>query len=98
MLTDADRAAAVSRYVVRLAAQPPPTDERVDRIAALFAWLRLRIARDRAREYARRIPELRGPLPASNDPRYPGVSPAGNTLLSGTEVVHERDMGGAGRV
>lgn len=48
-MTPAQRAAALDRFRARLAALPPPAPERVDRIAALFAAIRLRMVRDKAR-------------------------------------------------
>jgi hypothetical protein len=49
VLTDAERAEALARFQARLDALPPPTEDRVARIAALFASILLRRARDRAR-------------------------------------------------
>ena len=40
---------ARARYAELLAELPPPTPEQVDRIAALFDGIRLRMARDKAR-------------------------------------------------
>jgi hypothetical protein len=40
---------AGGRFQARLDALPPPTEKQIERIAALFAAIRLRIARDHAR-------------------------------------------------
>jgi hypothetical protein len=51
VLTDEERAEALARYQARLDALPPRSEEWRLRIAALFASIRLRMARDRARAY-----------------------------------------------
>jgi hypothetical protein len=50
-LTDEERAEALARYQARLDALPPRSEEWRLRIAALFASIRLRMARDRARAH-----------------------------------------------
>jgi hypothetical protein len=49
VLTDEERAEALARYQARLDALPPRSDQWTARIADLFASIRLRMARDRAR-------------------------------------------------
>jgi hypothetical protein len=51
VLTDEERAEALARFQARLDALPPRTDQWSARIAALFASIRLRLARDRARAH-----------------------------------------------
>ena len=58
MITDAERAEAAARFQAQLDVQPPPDEERIGRIAALFAAITLRKARDRARASSRAGSEL----------------------------------------
>jgi hypothetical protein len=44
-----DREKARARFQARLDALPPPTEKQIEQIAALFAAIRLRMARDHAR-------------------------------------------------
>jgi len=50
MITDEQRADARARYRQQFAALPPWSPERARAVAALFASIRLRIARDQARK------------------------------------------------
>jgi hypothetical protein len=65
-VTTEERAAADARFRARLAEQPPPDETTITRIAALFAAIRLRIARDDARSFS--------PGPADN--LRPATKPA----------------------
>jgi hypothetical protein len=86
LITEEERAAALARFRVLLGKLPPPSEDRVARIAGLFSSIRMRIARDRARTTA-------GKIPASNEDPRSGVS-AGDVPRVNSE--HPSGKAGAG--
>jgi hypothetical protein len=73
-MTDEERADALARFQAQLDAQPPPTEERITRLAKLFGSIRLRMARDRARapRQPSRSPDTSDGQRDSNALRPPG--------------------------
>lgn len=60
-MNEADREQAAARFRARLELLPPPDDATIGRIAALFAAIRLRASRDRARANSETPPPLSHP-------------------------------------
>ena len=74
-----DRAAAAARFRARLDQLPAPTETHVQRIANLFAAIRLRITRD----HARNLPPASEPDPPLSQPDHDGSNVSGSSHVSG---------------
>jgi hypothetical protein len=86
-VTAEERAAAEARFRARLAEQPPPDETTITRIAALFAAIRLRIARDDARSFpsgpAGNLRPATKPAPPVSHPDHEGRNVAPSAPVSG---------------
>jgi hypothetical protein len=91
VIADDKAAEFEDRLRAQFDAQPPPDEERVSRIAALFAAISLRRARDAARA------RIAGRQTIGSSDTCGGYAPDYHDVRSDSVGVHERSMN-AGRV